>query len=164
MDYNLEVPIAFNKVSIDVDVERYTKYGSYRLCVDYRELYYNTVSDRYSLNPLYQTRQPDLGERNILLVQTCQRYYKITMHKDLVKCTAYVTPDGQFEFFVMPFGLKKTPSVFQRTMIHPLGILANTLVVVCMNNVMGADSTKVDVLERYRLLLIVLRKLNLHSM
>lgn len=49
-------------------------------------------------------------------------YYQIPLHADSVECTAFVTPDGQYEFLAMPFGLKNASSVFQYTVMQALGL------------------------------------------
>ena len=43
-------------------------------------------------------------------------YWQIRVHEKSREKTAFVTPQGQFEFLVMPFGLANAPSVFQRLM------------------------------------------------
>ena len=42
------------------------------------------------------------------------------MEAESKKKTAFVTPFGQFEFNVMPFGLQGAPSTFQRMMDNVL--------------------------------------------
>lgn len=43
-------------------------------------------------------------------------FYQIPMHPDSVEKTAFVTPDEQWEFLHMPFGLVNAPAMFQRAM------------------------------------------------
>lgn len=79
--------------------------------------------------------------------------------------TAYVTPEGQFQF--MLFGLKNAPSVFQRAVMNTLGDPARSFVIVNMDMVvspteeMGLERLKTVlsvltnvITERYRFVLI----------
>ena len=51
------------------------------------------------------------------LRNTGDRLYQV------VEKTAFVTPDGHFEFLRLPFGLKNAPSHFSKIMYHALGDL-----------------------------------------
>ena len=44
------------------------------------------------------------------------RYWQIRVHPNSQENTAFVTPQGLYEFRVMPFGLTNAPAVFQRLM------------------------------------------------
>jgi len=134
------------------------KDGSHRLCVDYRELNSNTVSDRYPL-PLIADQIARLhGAKYFTCLDMASGYYQIPLHEESIECTAFVTPDGQYEFLSMPFGLKNAPSVFQRTVMHTLGELANTFVVVYMDDVLVVAATKNEAFERLQVTLDVLTK------
>jgi hypothetical protein len=37
--------------------------------------------------------------------------------------TAFVTPDGHYEFLRLPFGLKNAPSHFSKIMFHALNLI-----------------------------------------
>lgn len=49
--------------------------------------------------------------------------YKIPMHAESIEKTAFITPDGRYEFSRMSFGLADALSVFQRAMNKTLGAL-----------------------------------------
>jgi len=47
-------------------------------------------------------------------------YYQIPMGQESKKLTAFPTPDGLYEFNVMPFGLLNAPMVFQEVIMDLL--------------------------------------------
>lgn len=109
------------------------KNGSDRLCVDYRELNTNTVAEKYPL-PLISDQISRLrGASFFSCLDMASGFHQIPIHANSIERTAFVTPDGQFEFLTMPFGLKNAPSVFQRAVMKALGELAHSYVIVYMD-------------------------------
>jgi len=134
------------------------KNGTDRLCVDFRELNSNTISDKYPL-PLISDQIARLrGANYFTCLDMASGFHQIPIHPESVEYTAFVTPDGQFEFLTMPFGLKNAPSVFQRAVINALGDLANSFVIVYMDDIMVVSPTKELALERLKTVLNVLTK------
>jgi len=85
-------------------------------------------------------------------------YYQISMHPESIEYTAFVTPDGQYEFLAMPFGLKNAPSVFQRAVLKTLGSLAHSFVIVYMDDILMVSETKEESYDSLKLVLDVLVK------
>lgn len=103
--------------------------GEYRLCIDHRALNKLIVRDLYPL-PLIEDQIDRLGGKKFFTsLDLRSGFYQIPMSEESIELTAFITPDGQYEFLRMPFGLVNSPSVFQRA-IHkalrkllPLGFL-----------------------------------------
>ena len=90
--------------------------GSIRLCVDFRKLNAITEPDPFYM-PAVDEVIDKLGEAKYLFkLDLSKGFYQIKVAPKDVPKTAFITPYGKYEFLRMPFGLRNTPSTFQRTM------------------------------------------------
>ena len=92
--------------------------GKFRMVIDYRRLNSLTVPDKYPL--------PDIGEllddigskgyRYWCTFDLCSGFYNVPILPEHVERTAMSTPLGNYQWRVMPMGLRNAPSIFQRNM------------------------------------------------
>ena len=98
------------------------KDGSNRFCIDYRKLNELTIDAAQPL-PVIHEALKDLGQAKIFsTIDLKSGYWQIPLHPDSKRYTAFATLDGgQYQFRVMPFGLKNAPCTFQNIMKEVLG-------------------------------------------
>ncbi|CAF4951779.1 unnamed protein product [Pieris macdunnoughi] len=112
------------------------KNGTDRLCVDFRELNSNTVRDNYPL-PLIADQIDRLGKaRYYSCLDMASGFHGIPISEDSIEKTAFVTPDGQFEYLRMPFGLCNAPSVYQRSINVALGDYKDNIALVYIDDIL----------------------------
>ena len=90
--------------------------GSNRFCVDYRKLNRITVFDA---EPMDRTEDIMFGlnqERFFSKIDLSKGYWQIPVADEDRKYTAFVTPDGLYQFVRMPFGLVNSGATFNRLM------------------------------------------------
>lgn len=92
------------------------KDGSWRFCVDYRRLNSITKKDVYPLPRIDDVIDCLHSASYFSSVDLQSGYWQIPMDPVDKEKTAFVTPDGLFEFNVMPFGLCNAPATFERYM------------------------------------------------
>ena len=108
--------------------------GSHRFCVDYQGLNSVTTADNFLL-PHIDDLLDQLGDSKYFSsIYLASGFWQIRMHPSAQEKTAFVMPQGLFEFRVMPFGLTNAPGVFQRLMEQ---------VIMGLNPISGPDFVSV---------------------
>ncbi|XP_039764331.1 uncharacterized protein LOC120636835 [Pararge aegeria] len=124
------------------------KDGTDRLCVDFRELNSNTVRDNYPL-PLIADQIDRLGKaRYYSCLDMASGFHGIPIAEDSIEKTAFVTPDGQFEYLRMPFGLCNAPSVYQRAINAALGDYRDNIALVYVDDILVVSESVQQELSR----------------
>ncbi|KAL2089206.1 hypothetical protein ACEWY4_016105 [Coilia grayii] len=92
------------------------KDGSLRFCIDFRQVNAQSQFDAYPM-PRLEDLIERLGKAQyITTLDLCKGYWQVTMAEGARPLTAFRTPQGLFQFTVMPFGLQGAPASFQRLM------------------------------------------------
>ena len=95
------------------------------MCVDYRSLNAKTITDCFPLSRVDDHLEILKGCMYFTTVNMASGYHQIKIAEDSVSKTAFVTPDRQYEYLWMPFGLANAPVMFQRTINQILGSMSS---------------------------------------
>eukprot|EP01132_Coremiostelium_polycephalum_P001554 gene1554-1970_t len=88
--------------------------GSWRLCVEFRDLNKVKNKDHYQL-PLINSILSNLdGAEVYSKIDLVKGYHQILIKLEDRYKTSFTTPFGTFQWLVMPFGLTNAPAIFQR--------------------------------------------------
>ncbi|GKB21103.1 putative reverse transcriptase domain-containing protein [Tanacetum coccineum] len=104
---NSRTRVSFNQAH---RLREHRYYGSFGMCIDYRELNKLTIKNRYLLpriNDLFDQLQ---GSQYIFKIDLRFGYHQLRVHEEDIPKTVFRTRYGHFEFTVMPFGLTNAPA------------------------------------------------------
>ena len=103
--------------------------------MDYRKLNNVTRKDAYPLPCVDDTLDTLAGSCWFTTLDLISGYWQVPLHTEDREKSAFTTPEGLFEFTVMPFGLCNAPATFQQLMDSVLAGLQWTTCLVYIDDV-----------------------------
>jgi len=132
------------------------KDGSWRMCVDYRDINAQTVKDSFPLPRIGEVWSSLAGAKYFASLDLLMGYHQVEVREQDRLKTAFITHKGLFVYNVMPFGLCNAPATFQRLMEKILGSRIGRDVLVYLDDVLIYGATPEAVLRSLREVLMAL--------
>ncbi|KAK9075551.1 hypothetical protein SSX86_003876 [Deinandra increscens subsp. villosa] len=139
------------------------KDGTFRMCIDYRELNKVTIKNRYPLPRIDDLFDQLQGSSYFSKIDLRSGYHQLRVRDEDVPKTAFRTRYGHYEFLVMPFGLTNAPAVFMDLMNRVCKPYLDKFVIVFIDDILIYSKTKEEHEEHLRLILELLRKEQLYA-
>ncbi|GJZ76470.1 putative reverse transcriptase domain-containing protein [Tanacetum coccineum] len=139
------------------------KDGSFRMCIDYRELNKLTVKNRYPLLRIDDLFDQLQGSSVYSKIDLRSGYHQLRIKEEDIPITAFRTRYGHFEFQVMPFGLTNAPAVFMDLMNRVCKPYLDKFVIVFIDDILVYSKDEEEHGKHLKIILELLKKERLYA-
>ncbi|GJZ64625.1 putative reverse transcriptase domain-containing protein [Tanacetum coccineum] len=139
------------------------KDGSFRMCIDYKELNKLTVKNRYPLPRIDDLFDQLQGSSVYSKIDLRLGYHQLRVRDEDIPKTAFRTRYGHYEFQVMPFGLTNAPVVFMDLMNRVCKPYLGKFVIVFIDDILIYSCNKEEHANHLRIILELLKKEKLYA-
>ncbi|GJY59814.1 putative reverse transcriptase domain-containing protein [Tanacetum coccineum] len=139
------------------------KDGSFRMCIDYRELNKLTLKNRYPLPRIDDLFDQLQGSSVYSKIDLRSGYQQLRVRDEDIPKTAFKTRYGHYEFQVMPFGLTNAPEVFMDLMNRVCKAYLDKFVIMFIDNILIYSRNKEEHVNHLRIILELLKKEKLYA-
>ena len=115
--------------------------GGLRMCIDYRSLNSNTITDSWPLPRIDEMLARLRGAKYFSKLDLRDGYHQVPVKESDRFKMAFTCRYGTFEFNVMTFGFKNAPAHFQRSMNLLFADLLDECVLVYMDDILIYSKT-----------------------
>ncbi|GJS48715.1 putative reverse transcriptase domain-containing protein [Tanacetum coccineum] len=129
------------------------KDGSFRKCIDFRELNKMTVKNQYPLPRIDDLFDQLQGSSVYTKIHLRLGYHQLRVREEYITKTAFRTRYGHYEFQVMPFGLTNAPTVFMNIMNRVCKPYLDKFVNVFIDDILIYSSNKKEHKEHLKAIL-----------
>ncbi|GKA19681.1 putative reverse transcriptase domain-containing protein [Tanacetum coccineum] len=139
------------------------KDGSFRMCIDYRELNKLTVKNCYPLLRIDDLFDQLQGSSVYSKIDLRSGYHQLRIKEEDIPITAFRTHYGYFEFQVMPFGLTNVPAVFMYLMNRVCKPYLDKFVIVFIDDILVFSKDEEEHGKHLKIVLELLKKEGLYA-
>nr|GEZ23084.1 putative reverse transcriptase domain-containing protein [Tanacetum cinerariifolium] len=139
------------------------KDGSFRMCIDYRELNKLTVKNRYPLSRIDDLFDQLQGSRVYSKIDLRSGYHQLRVCEEDILKTSFRTHYGHYEFQVMLFGLTNTSTVFMDLMNQVCKPYLDRFVIVFINDILIYSKSRKEHERHLKLILKLSREEELYA-
>nr|GEV45604.1 putative reverse transcriptase domain-containing protein [Tanacetum cinerariifolium] len=139
------------------------KDGSFRMCIDYRELNKLTVKNRYPLPRIDDLFDQLQGSSVYSKIDLRTGYHQLRIREEDIPITTVTTWYGHYEFRVMPFGLTNASAVFMDLMNRVCKPYLDKFVIVFIDDILIYSKDKEEHEKHLKTILELLKREQLYA-
>nr|GFA16127.1 putative reverse transcriptase domain-containing protein [Tanacetum cinerariifolium] len=139
------------------------KDGSFRMCINYRELNKLTVKNHYPLLRIDDLFDQLQGSSIYSKIDLRSGYHQVRVREEDIPKTAFRTRYSHYEFQVMPFGLTNAPAVFMDLINRVCKPYLDKFVIIFIDDILIYSKSKKEHEGHLRQILNLLKKEELYA-